>query len=459
MPASVRSPASAAVDAGNINVSKPSGAVDGDLLLAVCFADPDGAAVTAPAGWTLVGSAFAPAGIGFGRVYRKAASGEPASYTFTGSAGSSNNVIVLAVTGHDSATPIDVAATWGSGAASASHIAPSVSPTGSDSLLVCGWYGLTTGAASTYTPPGTMTERADLQPPGLWIVSSVATEGLTASGATGTRTATLTFSRPYIGVSVAVKSAGGGTTVNGTASLPAAATFTANPTVVTPGTGALTGTGTVTAAGTIRVTATAFLTGAGTLTASSGGAVLGTAGLIGAGTVAATPTVVVPAAASLPASGTLTATGAVRLFGAATLTGAGALTGASGAAVNGAAALTAGGTIAGAAVVGKAGTAALSGSGTLTAPATVRVFGDAVLVGAGSLTAVGGGRVFASATLAGSGVFSAAGTASGQLVTRPNTGTVTRPASGLVSRPTSGLVARTTSGFVTRPDTGVVSRP
>lgn len=46
----------------------------------------------------------------------------------------------------------------------------------------------------------------------------------------------------------------------------------------------------------------------------------------------------------------------------------------------------------------------------------------------------------------------------GQVVTRPNAGTVARPSTGVVARPDDGVVPRATSTVV-RPDAGVVARP
>ena len=51
-----RPSSSAAVDAGNLTVTKPSGTADGDLLVAITYADPDGSIVTPPSGWSSVGT-------------------------------------------------------------------------------------------------------------------------------------------------------------------------------------------------------------------------------------------------------------------------------------------------------------------------------------------------------------------------------------------------------------------
>lgn len=211
MPATYRAVSSAAADTGNVVVTKPSGTVDGDLLLAVHFQDPDGSAANQTAsGWTQVGSTQDNA-VGSTKVWRKAASSEGANYTFGGDGGASGVVIIIRIDGHDAGSPIDVTATFGTGGSSVSHVAPAVSPAGSDSLLVCGAYALVEGAALTYTAPGTMTERADVQPSGQWVAGTLATQGLAASGSTGTRTFTASTAKAWNAFSLAVASAASAT--------------------------------------------------------------------------------------------------------------------------------------------------------------------------------------------------------------------------------------------------------
>ena len=58
----VASSSSAAVDAGNLTVTKPSGTADGDLLVAITYADPDGSIVTPPSGWSWSAPTLRPPG-------------------------------------------------------------------------------------------------------------------------------------------------------------------------------------------------------------------------------------------------------------------------------------------------------------------------------------------------------------------------------------------------------------
>jgi hypothetical protein len=101
------------------------------------------------------------------------------------------------------------AATTGAGnqstVASTSFVAPSVAAPASGDLLLCAWTSAV--AAGTYTLPGGMTigSRTD----GFFSSMEEAKQTLGASGATGTRTATFSSSKPWSAVSVAVHAATG----------------------------------------------------------------------------------------------------------------------------------------------------------------------------------------------------------------------------------------------------------
>jgi hypothetical protein len=125
-----------------------------------------------------------------------------------------NSTIVL--TGADTSAPADGAA-GGNGAASTSHVAPSVSPATSDALLLCGAQSVGGGSGSAYTPPSGMTERTDVKD-GTFAAQSVASLVLAASGATGTKTFTFSQSQAYATASVAVQ--GASATASGSSGMP-----------------------------------------------------------------------------------------------------------------------------------------------------------------------------------------------------------------------------------------------
>lgn len=209
MTATVQAASTGSAGGGAATVTKPTGTVDNDLLIAVHWQDPDGTPTAQTAtGWAQEGSTQDVALVGSTKVWRKTASSEGASWSFGGDAAASSLVAVLRIDGHDPSTPIDVTTTVSTGAASVNHVAPAVSPTGSDSLLISGAYALVAGSdTNSYTPPSGMTERADWQVAGGWIVGSVATLGLSTSGSTGTKTFVCTISKVWLTVSLAIKSA------------------------------------------------------------------------------------------------------------------------------------------------------------------------------------------------------------------------------------------------------------
>jgi hypothetical protein len=172
-------------------IPAPAGVTTGDLLVAILSSD-ENATVTPPAGWTSAGGNTANAV--FLNVFTKVANGsEPASYTFTLPAGSTDSAVatILAVQAgsYDTTTPLYGLTVGGSGTAASAHTAPSVTPTVADSLLVSVWANAGSGGGA-YTMPGSMTERFDRNDG--WVTMAVGTEALTSTTATGTRTATST---------------------------------------------------------------------------------------------------------------------------------------------------------------------------------------------------------------------------------------------------------------------------
>ena len=227
MVATIRAVTTSTIATGNVTVTKPAGTVDGDLLVAICFADPDGAQLTAPGGWTNEGSTSAAAG--FGRVYSKVAASEGASYVFTGSGSSDNSVIMYAFIGADNTAPFDPGLSWSSSVAGGTtHTAPSITTVTSDALLIC-TYWIISGASNSWTAPGGMTEQSDATSG--WASNGSASLALSSSGATGTKSATSTvsISTTYgnITLSFAIKAA---SSPNATATPPAKTMSATKPT-------------------------------------------------------------------------------------------------------------------------------------------------------------------------------------------------------------------------------------
>ena len=133
--------AAASVDqagsASSIAINQPAGTVKGDVLVAVVAVRPNTIAITAPSGFVLVqrqdqttGNTNAVA------VYRKiATASEPASYTFTATGNTGLAGGVMAFSGVDNTTPVDVSA----GAlivSGTSFTAPAVTTTIANTMIV-----------------------------------------------------------------------------------------------------------------------------------------------------------------------------------------------------------------------------------------------------------------------------------------------------------------------------------
>jgi hypothetical protein len=171
----------------NTVVNKPSGVVDGDLLLfrIVTGLQTEAPDATPPAGLTQIGTTIDMVdGSGYNveaRTYYRVASSEPSSYTFTHTSCSSQGII-LAYDGVDTTTPLDVTPSVATSTGNTST-ATSITTVTANAMLVLiesDW----ADAAAASTPPTGMTERFDA------TLSYVAEQVKTTAGATGTKVLT-----------------------------------------------------------------------------------------------------------------------------------------------------------------------------------------------------------------------------------------------------------------------------
>jgi hypothetical protein len=187
----LRSKSSAATSGGGpttITIATPSGTASGDVLIAgISFeAGTDENSITVPGGWTLVRQVNNSNNEGLA-VYRMVAGGsEPASYSWTFGQSRSLSGGILAFTGVDNTTPIDVE----SGQATAegtTHATPSITTTQANAVLVT-HFAMPQNAS--WTPPTGMNEEYDV--PEIDRGNSLEGDTVTqaAPGATGAKTAT-----------------------------------------------------------------------------------------------------------------------------------------------------------------------------------------------------------------------------------------------------------------------------
>jgi hypothetical protein len=201
-----------------LTINKPAGTVDGDVMLAI-VANVSGvtAAITAPAGWTSLG-AFTVTETKT-EAFRKVAASEGASYAFTVGGGDAHIAagIIASFSGVTlTPSPIAADAEQSNTTASTSADAPSVTAPTANEILVCMYStsGIEGTGFVTSTPPSGMTERADvgrvqLTSDGYFeynLQVSLCDVLLSSSGATGTKTATLSAARTSTGFSVALYS-------------------------------------------------------------------------------------------------------------------------------------------------------------------------------------------------------------------------------------------------------------
>jgi len=187
--------------ASSLTIPAPAGAQPGDVEV-MAIAARGAPTLTAPAGWTLVRQDANGTTMRQTIYTHVVGTGEPASYTWTWSTAQAAAGGILAYGGVSTVTPVNVSG--GQANVSATSVtAPSVTTTKAGAQLV-GFFG--TGAATTFTAPGGMTEQGD-------VASSAGTFKVTlegadvprpAAGATGTAAAKAANAAANVGQLVAL---------------------------------------------------------------------------------------------------------------------------------------------------------------------------------------------------------------------------------------------------------------
>lgn len=182
----------------SMTVTKPVDTVAGDILIAQVSIRIN-EAITPPADWDSV-VLMTPSTRS--EVFVKVAGGsEPANYQWTWTTSCKGVAAIARYTGGDTTTPIDVAGTVGT-AVTNTPIAPSVDTTQANCTLLC---FLTINNNMSFTPDAAMDERWDQTTTNFSdCAHEMADEALSASGATGTRTATASGSDTWGAVLVAL---------------------------------------------------------------------------------------------------------------------------------------------------------------------------------------------------------------------------------------------------------------
>lgn len=192
-----------------ITVTKPTGLVDADVLVAYIITSTAAAPTTVPSGFSLWGSVSVSGVVGL-HVYTKVvatASGEPANYTFSGFGSGRTTGIVQAFSGVDNTTPRDVAALSSASNQNATTVVvPSITTTVADTYLIgCAGQNSSTG---TVTMPSGWTQAAQSTGTGRRGAAGYAADP--TAGATGTITWTFNVNNlAHIAAVGALRPAGG----------------------------------------------------------------------------------------------------------------------------------------------------------------------------------------------------------------------------------------------------------
>jgi len=190
-----RSANSASITSGTtLTVTKPSGTVAGDVLVATVMARPSGVTFTAPSGWVLVRSTTQSAGpsLRFVTYYKVAGASEPASYSWTLGGSSTSGAVggIGSFSGVSNSSPIN--AEGGNTTPYAyTHTANSITTTSANTMVVSS-HGFP--SSSPFSPPTGMTEFVDrsslTRPDNLGVTLELNYVPMGAAGATGAKTAT-----------------------------------------------------------------------------------------------------------------------------------------------------------------------------------------------------------------------------------------------------------------------------
>src|SRR5437773_2861831 len=196
-------------------ISKPSGTVAGDVMIATIAVRPNTATITTPAGWTpVLPRVDNSAGTESLAIYRRTADASDSSvtgYVWSTSGATAALGTIQSFSGVDTANPIDV----GNGQATPSattHATPNVTTTVANTLLVAA-HAMASGSVY-WTPDATMTETVDVS--GGSTTGGITLEGSTAvqatAGATGAKTATNGAGTSYPGTThiLALRGVGAG---------------------------------------------------------------------------------------------------------------------------------------------------------------------------------------------------------------------------------------------------------
>jgi hypothetical protein len=306
--------------ATSLSITKPTGVGEGQVLVAAVTVAGTGT-VTAPGGWTAIGSLTQGSTIQL-TYYKVASASEPSSYSWSLGSKRAASGGIAAYSGINQTVPVDATATATGTSGNASAPSATTSASG-DLVLAVGSFG----AAATVTPDASTTERFDVASGS--NTSELADFTQASAGATSAKTLTPTVSSGvWLAETIALRDASQATLSASTSAAPTftadlnngdqAQTFTVPLTLNDKRTGASAGLGWNT-----TVTSTQFKAGTQTLPATSS-TITGVASSCANGGLCTNPTNSISYPVAVPAGSTPPT--AVKFFSAAAGTGKGLFT-------------------------------------------------------------------------------------------------------------------------------------
>jgi len=198
-----RAASSTTTTSSTMTCAIPTGTAAGDILVLTYWYWYDakaGSPAAVPTGWTQRAFDYSDSGDAWRyAVYTKTAGASESSITQTGTNWLAGQMNMIAISG---GTAVDVVGTL----SNSGGVASSVTTTTSTDLLVGTWMAIQIATARPITAPASMTSRVTTSVTNtVAFTSNVATQTLTASGATGTRTATTAGTPTIYSLLLAVK--------------------------------------------------------------------------------------------------------------------------------------------------------------------------------------------------------------------------------------------------------------
>lgn len=173
-----------------VTLAKPSGVVEGDVLLAVLVNDDGTRVLSTYTGWTLAETQTETGATGGGMwcLWKKAGASEPASYDFVFNYSFNGSANIIAFSDGNTVNVIDSGAWTAVDSASPyTSTAPTVTSTEDGCLLVAvNCARITTAGAVTYTAPSGYTSRLEAKSTYDARMFAVATKSQASAGASGT---------------------------------------------------------------------------------------------------------------------------------------------------------------------------------------------------------------------------------------------------------------------------------